>query len=134
MKPKTLKNVNKYLKDKTELKSEKVDLSLKKLEEINLTILERVNNDVQTEILSINNTRRKLVQRIDAVLEDVKIFNKILFDADGEVKSIIRTVEDAGITAAPMKQKLNEINKMEQKLKQISSSASNIKRDINKSI
>jgi hypothetical protein len=134
MNPKTLKNVNKYLKDKTELKSEKVDLSLKKLEEINLTILERVNNDVQTEILSINNTRRKLVQRIDAVLEDVKIFNKILFDADGEVKSIIRTVEDAGITAAPMKQKLNEINKMEQKLKQISSSASNIKRDINKSI
>ncbi len=134
MNPKVIQNVNKHLKDKTELKSEKVELSLKKLDEINLTVLERVNNDVQTEIRSINNTRRKLIQRIDTVLDDVKIFNRILFDADGEVKKIIRTVEEAGITAAPMKQKLNEINKIGQKLMKIGSQSTDIKNSIERSL
>jgi len=134
MNPKVIQNVNKRLKDKTELKSEKVELSLKKLDEINLTVLERVNNDIQAEIRSINNTRRKLIQRIDTVLDDVKIFNRILFDADGEVKKIIRTVEEAGITAAPMKQKLNEINKIGQKLMKISSQSTDIKNSIERSL
>ena len=134
MNPKTVKKVNKHLNNTINLKTHEVNLSLKKLDQINLNVLERVNSEIQTEIRSINNNRRKLLQRIDAVLDDVKIFGKILFDADGEVKSIIRTVEEAGITAAPMKQRLNEINKMEQQLKQIGSSASNVKKSINSSI
>jgi hypothetical protein len=134
MNPKTVKKVNKHLNNTINLKTHEVNLSLKKLDQINLNVLERVNSEIQTEIRSINNNRRKLLQRIDAVLDDVKIFGKILFDADGEVKSIIRTVEEAGITAAPMKQRLNEINKMEQQLKQIGSSASNVKKIINSSI
>ena len=134
MNPKTIKKVNKHLNDTINLKTHEVNLSLKKLDQIDINLLERVNSDIQTEIRDINNKRRKLLQRIDAVLDDVKVFGNILFDADGEVKSIIRTVEEAGITAAPMKQRLNEINKMEQQLRQIGSSALNIKKIINSSI
>lgn len=134
MNPKTIKKVNKHLNDTINLKTHEVNLSLKKLDQIDINLLERVNSDIQTEIRDINNKRRKLLQRIDAVLDDVKVFGNILFDADGEVKSIIRTVEGAGITAAPMKQRLNEINKMEQQLRQIGSSALNIKKIINSSI
>ena len=120
--------------EKVELTNEKIELSLKKLEQINLSVLEKVNSDVKTEIKSINNTRRKLVQRMEAVSDDVKSYNKILFDADGEVKSIIKTVEDAGISAAPMKQRLNEINKLGQKLMKISSQSLDIKNSIERSL
>lgn len=134
------KHINKVFNMiQTELKSEKVELekvelSLKKLDEINLTVLERVNDDVRNEIRTINNTRRKLVQRMESVLDDVKSNNRILFDADGEIKKIIRTVEDAGITSAPLKQRLNEINKIGQKLMQISSQSIDIKNSIERSL
>ena len=121
MNPKTLKNVNKHLKDKTELKSEKVILTNDDLKKIDLSL-----RNVES-IISQSKTNTKNLQKSQQVLKEIKksatgqgglvrgglitaeTLNKSMKKAYDEAINIFKQMNSAGIETGPLEQRIKEI-------------------------